>query len=101
MRLCHVRRQKVFEGPRKYVRMAWQASYSFIVIMWENEEAALIEASRKAYQENSNLDDPSHNLRESFADGTELIRLDDDETIMVPRIAKEDSANTSLSLIHI
>lgn len=95
MRLCHVRRQNFFEGPRKYMRMAWQDSYSFTVIMWENEEAALIEASRKAYQENSNLDDPTHNLRESFTDGTELIRLDDDETIIAPRTAKEDSVNTS------
>lgn len=77
------------------MRMAWQDSYSFTVIMWENEEAALIEASRKAYQENSNLDDPTHNLRESFTDGTELIRLDDDETIIAPRTAKEDSVNTS------
>lgn len=63
--------------------------------MWENEEAALIEASRKAYQEKSNLDDPTHNIKESFTDGTEMIRLDDDETIMVPRTAKEDSVNAS------
>lgn len=63
--------------------------------MWENEEAALIEASRKAYQEKSNLDDPTHNIKESFTDGTEMIRLDDDETIMVPRTTKEDSVNAS------
>lgn len=63
--------------------------------MWENEEAALIEASRKAYQEKSNLDDPTHNIKESFTDGTEMIRLDDDETIMIPRTTKEDSVNAS------
>lgn len=62
--------------------------------MWEDEEA-LLEASRKAYQEKSNSEDQAYTSKECFTDGTEMITLDGDETPTIQQATKEDGVTTS------
>lgn len=76
--------------------MAKLMCFSFLsVVMWQDEEA-LLEASRKAYQEKFNSEDQAYTSKESFKDGAEVIMLDDDETLTVPQTTKEDAVTSKV-----